>query len=62
MSREGADRTGSPITVGALSSMFSGYLRPPDAVRLGLLTTGDQTLSAFSALFAGPDPWSPFFF
>jgi predicted acetyltransferase len=62
MARETADRGGSPIAIGALSSMFSGYLHPADAVRLGLLAADDQTMSALSALFAGPDPWSPFFF
>jgi predicted acetyltransferase len=60
--REAAGAVGPPIAIGALSSMFSGYLRPADAARLGLLSADEQTLSAFGALFAGPDPWSPFFF
>ena len=59
---EEAGAAGPPIAIGALSSMFSGYLRPADAARLGLLTADDPTLSAFTALFAGRDPWSPFFF
>ena len=62
MGREAAGAAGPPIAIGALSSMFTGYLRPADAARLGLLAADDQTLSAFAALFAGPDPWSPFFF
>ena len=62
MGREAAGAAGPPIAIGALSSMFSGYLRPADAARLGLLAADDQTVSAFAALFAGPDPWSPFFF
>ena len=62
MAREDAGPAGRPIAIGALSSMFSGYLRPADAVRLGLLTADDPTLSAFTALLAGHDPWSPFFF
>ncbi len=62
MVREEAGAAGPPIAIGALSSMFSGYLRPADAARLGLLTVDGPTLSAFTALFAGPDPWSPFFF
>ena len=62
MAREEAGAAGPPTAIGALSSIFSGYLHPADAVRLGLLTADDQTLAAFTALFAGPDPWSPFFF
>ena len=62
MGREAAGAAGPPITIGALSSMFSGYLRPADAVRLGLLAVDDQSLSALAPLFAGPAPWSPFFF
>ena len=60
--READHAARKPIPIGALSSMFSGYLRPADAVRLGLLAADDQTLSALTALLAGPDPWSPFFF
>lgn len=60
MSRaEGAMR---PISIGSLSSMFSGYLRAPDAVRLGMLDAEDPAVLGFADLFAGPDPWSPFFF
>ena len=62
MTREEAGAAGPPIAIGALSSMFSGYLHPADAARLGLLTADDQTLAALAALLAGPDPWSPFFF
>lgn len=51
-----------PISIGTLSSMFTGYLRAPDAVRLGLLDSGDPVVSAFERLLAGPDPWCPFFF
>ena len=50
----------SPIT--ALSSLFTGYLRPPDAVRLGILDADDPAVDALSALLVGPDPWCPFFF
>ena len=62
ITRGADDGTVRPIAIGALSSMFSGYLRPADAARLGLLAVGDPTLPAFADLFAGPDPWSPFFF
>jgi Sterol carrier protein domain/Acetyltransferase (GNAT) domain len=59
---ERADADVEPIAIGTLSSMFSGYLRAPDAARLGRLRAGNQTVEAFTALFAGPDPWCPFFF
>jgi hypothetical protein len=42
--------------------MFSGFLRAPDAVRLGVLRADDPSVPALAALFAGPDPWNPFFF
>lgn len=51
-----------PIPVGALSSLFSGYLRPRDAVRLGHLDADDPAVDAFTRLLSGPDPWTPFFF
>ena len=48
------------ITIGALSSMFSGFLSPFDAVRLGLLD--QQHAELFARLFAGPAPWAHDFF
>jgi predicted acetyltransferase len=51
-----------PIPIGALSAMFSGYLRLPDAVRLGLLDGDDPAVTALSRMLVGPDPWCPFFF
>lgn len=56
----GHDRRPVPIT--ALSSLFTGYLRPRDAVRLGILDADDPAVDALGALLAGPDPWCPFFF
>jgi predicted acetyltransferase len=56
---EGSPR---PIPIGALSALFTGYLRPGDAVRLGLLDADDPSVDVFSRLLAGPDPWSPFLF
>lgn len=56
----GADA--KPLTIGALSAMFTGYLRPHDAVRVGLMDAGDPAVEAFATLFAGPDPWTGFFF
>ena len=51
-----------PLSIGAFSSMFSGYLRPVDAVRLGYLDGDDPAVEALSAILSGPDPWCPFFF
>jgi hypothetical protein len=45
-----------PLTIGALSAMFSGYLRPHDAVRVGLMDVDDPAVESFATLFAGPDP------
>ncbi|HEY7659540.1 MAG TPA: GNAT family N-acetyltransferase [Actinomycetota bacterium] len=50
---EGA--TVRPTSIGALSSMFSGFLSPFDAVRLGVLEPDAASLLA--TLFAGPAPW-----
>ncbi len=52
----------APMSIGALSSMFSGYLRAGDAVRIGVLEADDPIVDAFTQLFRGPDPWCPFFF
>jgi hypothetical protein len=58
-----ADGVGAkPLTIGMLSAMFSGYLRPQDAVRVGLMDVDDPAVESFATLFAGPDPWSGFFF
>jgi predicted acetyltransferase len=51
-----------PIPIGTLSAMFSGFLRVPDAVRLGVLDADDPALDGLAAMFSGPDPWCPFFF
>jgi predicted acetyltransferase len=62
-SAEGGSPPGSaPIRIGALSSMFSGYLRASDAVRLGIFAAEDPAAEAFGRLFSGSDPWCPFFF
>ncbi len=51
-----------PIPIGALSAIFSGYLRPTDAVRLGYLDADDPAAAALTLMLDGPDPWCPFFF
>ena len=57
-----AEHSARSIPIGALSSMFSGYLRAHDAVRLGIIDGDDPAVAGFAELFAGPDPWCPFFF
>jgi predicted acetyltransferase len=54
--------TARPVPIGVLSSMFSGYLTPRDAVRIGHMDVGDPAVDQLAAMFAGPAPWSPFFF
>jgi len=51
-----------PIPIGVLSSMFTGYLRAPDAARLGSLDADYPAVPALASSFDGPDPWCPFFF
>jgi predicted acetyltransferase len=51
-----------PIPIGALSSLFTGYLRAADAVVLGIIDADDPAVPAFASMFGGPDPWTPFFF
>jgi predicted acetyltransferase len=51
-----------PIPIGALSAMFTGFLRPADAVRLGHLRADEPSVEVFTRLLAGPAPWCPIFF
>lgn len=51
-----------PIGVGALASMFSGYLSPFDAVRLSLMDAADPAVPFLAQLFAGPAPFMLDFF
>ncbi|MEO8477709.1 MAG: GNAT family N-acetyltransferase [Actinomycetota bacterium] len=57
---EGHDRRA--LSIGVLSSMFTGYLRAHDAVRLGYLDADDPAVDSLAAIFDGPDPWMPFLF
>jgi predicted acetyltransferase len=50
------------IGIGTLSSMYSGYLSPFDAVRLGLLDGDDPTVPFLARLFSGSAPWMHDFF
>jgi Predicted acetyltransferase involved in intracellular survival and related acetyltransferases len=57
-----ADSGSRPVPIGALSAIFTGYLRPHDAVRLGFLDAGDPAVEGLAMMLAGPDPWCPLFF
>jgi predicted acetyltransferase len=46
-----------PVSIGALSSMYTGLLSPYDAVRLGLLEGVDPAVPVLARLFAGPPPF-----
>lgn len=46
-----------PIPIGTLSSMYSGFLSPFDAARLGLMDGDDPAVSVLARLFAGPAPF-----
>jgi predicted acetyltransferase len=46
-----------PIAIGTLSSMFSGFLSPFDAARLGLVDADDPAVPALARLFSGPAPF-----
>src|SRR5204863_5113458 len=52
---------GPAIGVGALSAMFTGYVTPAVAARVGLVDPDDPALDLFARLFAGPPPWTPDF-
>jgi predicted acetyltransferase len=50
------------MPIGILSTLFTGFLTVPDAVRLGYLRRDDPAVPGLQQLLAGPDPWCPFFF
>jgi predicted acetyltransferase len=52
----------SPVSIRALSAMFTGYLSPFDAVRLGLMEREDPAVPLLARLFAGPSPFMLDFF
>jgi predicted acetyltransferase len=51
-----------PLPIGILSTLFSGFLRVPDVIRMGYLERNDPAVPALQQLLAGADPWCPFFF
>ncbi len=46
-----------PIAIGTLSSIYTGFLSPFDAVRLGLMDADDPAVPVLARLFAGPAPF-----
>ncbi len=46
-----------PMPVGILSAMYTGFLSPFDAVRLGLIDGDDPAVPVLARLFAGPAPF-----
>lgn len=51
-----------PTPIGTLSSMFTGYLSPFDAARLGILDADDPAVPLLARLFSGPAPFMLDFF
>jgi predicted acetyltransferase len=56
------DAAPRPIPIGMLSSMYTGFLRIPDAVRIGVLDHDDPSLEGLETMLRGSDPWCPLFF
>ena len=54
---ERVDDAGAVLPIGALSSLFSGYVSPRDLASVGAIEVPDASLDALGALFAGPGPW-----
>jgi predicted acetyltransferase len=55
----GADRV-RPISIGTLSSLYSGFLSAYDAVGLGLVDA--SAAPSLARMFGGPAPWMYDFF
>lgn len=51
-----------PIPVGTLAAMYSGFLSPFDAARLGLVDDDDPAIPLLARLFAGPPAFMYDFF
>lgn len=61
VARSGASGV-TPIPIGALSTLFAGYLMGDDLVRVGVLRAGDPSAELLTRLFAGTPPWMMDFF
>jgi len=54
--------SGPAIPIGALSSIYSGFLSPFDAVRIGAVGADDPAVPFLAQLFSGPAPFMLDFF
>lgn len=59
---EPAASAATTIDIRALSAMYTGFLAPSDAVRLGWLPPDDRIVPMLTALFSGPAPFMLDFF
>lgn len=50
------------ISIGALTTMYTGFVTPSTAAAVGLVDPDHPALRLFERLFAGPPPWTPDFF
>jgi predicted acetyltransferase len=57
-----SDRADATVDVRALSAMYTGFLAPSDAVRLGWLERDEGVVSFLTDLFRGPAPFMLDFF
>jgi len=59
---EPAASAATTIDIRALSAMYTGFLAPSDAVRLGWLPPDDRVVPMLTAMFSGPAPFMLDFF
>jgi predicted acetyltransferase len=64
ITRQPVGRTvaGAPISIGALTTMFTGFVTPSTAAAMGLIAPDHPALGLFERLLAGTPPWTPDFF
>ncbi|RKY16996.1 MAG: GNAT family N-acetyltransferase [Planctomycetota bacterium] len=55
--RSGAGRAPMRLDVRGLAALYSGFLTPPELVRMELLQGSSEQLATLGALFAGGTPW-----
>ena len=56
------DHAEGALAIGALSTLYTGYLSVPAAARVGLIGGDEPGLDLLGRLFAGPAPWLPDWF
>jgi predicted acetyltransferase len=62
VSRAPEGAAAKPLPIGVLSSLFTSYVTPAQAARVGLVDPEHPALPLLGRLFAGPAPWTPDFF